>query len=336
MKKIISSILAVATVFTLVGCQSKEKSNTIEIYTPDGAPALGLAKNMYEDTENDNVNYHVVDSQTISTWVSGEKLKADICVLPVNLASKLLGSGETYQMLGTLTHGNLYIISTVDISIETGSDFDVLYGGNVGVIQLANVPGLTFQSILKSNGIKYTVSTGTKVENDGVGLMAVDPANVVPMSADANTFIVAEPMATTKVKATSESSKPFRIVGDLQKLYGGEKGYPQAVVVAKKSLISKNPDFVNGFISTLSENQSWLDTVEVETVCDTIAKYLTSGLKPSLTVNNLDKTVISRCNVWYEPMKDCKEDVVNILNNFMAIQTNSANAVSDKFFYLGK
>ena len=70
---------------------------------PDGAPALAMAQLMV--SESDTESYHVVDSSTIQTYVTGENPKADLCILPLNLASKLLGTGETYQMLGTVTHG---------------------------------------------------------------------------------------------------------------------------------------------------------------------------------------------------------------------------------------
>ena len=68
----------------------------VQVYMPDGAPALALAKLMNEG--GTDAEYHVVDSSTIQVYVTGDAPAADVCVLPVNLASKLLGTGEEYQM----------------------------------------------------------------------------------------------------------------------------------------------------------------------------------------------------------------------------------------------
>ena len=130
----------------------------ISVYAPDGAPALGLAKLM---ATNETVNcaeieYNVVNATTIQTFVTGATPKADVCVLPVNLAVKLLGSGEKYTMLGTLTHGNLFIVSNGGKTI-TKQNISSLRGKTVGVVNLAQVPGLTLKTILKDNGIDFEV-----------------------------------------------------------------------------------------------------------------------------------------------------------------------------------
>lgn len=132
---------------------SSFNSRKISVYAPDGAPALGLAKLMSEN-KIDGVDYEIVNANTIQTYVSGAAPKADICVLPVNLAVKLLGDGTKYKLLGTLTHGNLYMLSDSQTQI-TVSNLSLLKGKRVGVVNLAAVPGLTFKLILKNNGIDY-------------------------------------------------------------------------------------------------------------------------------------------------------------------------------------
>lgn len=131
----------------------------ISVYAPDGAPALALAGLMAGKVGTDGfaqkVNYNIVDATTINTYVTGEA-KADICVLPVNLASNLLGTGEKYTMLGTVTHGNLYILSAKTAEKLTTENLSSLRGKTVGVVNLAAVPGLTFKLILNKNNIAYS------------------------------------------------------------------------------------------------------------------------------------------------------------------------------------
>lgn len=134
-----------------------EYEGKVKVYAPDGAPALGLAKLMAEDIsfgEKVEMQYSIVDASLIQTFVAGANPAADICVLPVNLAVKLLGTGERYKLLGTLTHGNLYLLSKDGTKI-TSENLSDLKGKTVGVINLAAVPGLTFKLILKNNGIDY-------------------------------------------------------------------------------------------------------------------------------------------------------------------------------------
>ena len=133
-----------------------EYTQKISVYAPDGAPALGLAKLMAEDGW-DNIEYHIVDPGTVQTLVGGASPKADVCVLPVNVAVKLLGNAQNYKLIGTLTHGNLYLLSKNNTKITTDSIKD-LKGKTVGVINLAQVPGLTFKLILKNYGIEFTES----------------------------------------------------------------------------------------------------------------------------------------------------------------------------------
>ena len=111
-KRIVSFIMScLLLLLGLCGCHMPSKEE-VDVYMPDGAPALALAYAMAKDTKEDGVTYRVVAAESIAAYVSGkeEEKNADLCVLPVNLAAKLLGNGERYQMLGVVTHGNLFLL----------------------------------------------------------------------------------------------------------------------------------------------------------------------------------------------------------------------------------
>lgn len=130
-------------------------SKQYKVFMPDGAPALSLAQLMKNDTDVYNgatFNYTVVAADTIGARVRGGD--ADVCVLPSNAASKLLGDGETYQMLGTVTNGNLFLLSKNQTKINS-VNVNSLRGKTVGVVNLANVPGLVFKAVLNDNNVKY-------------------------------------------------------------------------------------------------------------------------------------------------------------------------------------
>lgn len=132
----------------------------ISVYAPDGAPALVLAGLMAGEISTasvaQNINYNIVNASTIQAFVTGSNPVADICVLPVNLASNLLGSAENYTMLGTVTHGNLFILSANSSEQITVYNLSELKGKTVGVVNLAAVPGLTFKLVLNKYGIQYS------------------------------------------------------------------------------------------------------------------------------------------------------------------------------------
>ncbi|MDE6690757.1 MAG: hypothetical protein K2K04_02190, partial [Clostridia bacterium] len=73
-----------------------------------------------------------------------------------NAAAKLLGSGSRYQLLGGVTHGNLFIISSDGTPVTADNLARKLEGKKVGVVNLSAVPGLTFKMILNKYNVKYT------------------------------------------------------------------------------------------------------------------------------------------------------------------------------------
>lgn len=171
----------------------------VTVYSPDGAPALALAEMIKENSEI--VSYHVVAASTIQTYVKNadESENADFCIMPVNAAAKLLGNGEKYQMLGTVTHGNLFILSSGKTDdFKDGEALKALIGKQVGVIQLQNVPGMVFKMILNQNKIAWQeVKNEGEIAADKVNLAAIDETQV---GADGRyaAFVVAEPLATLR------------------------------------------------------------------------------------------------------------------------------------------
>ena len=152
MKRKISIVLAsllFAVGFAACGAEKEEKE--ITVYMPDGAPALAFAKLMHDENKlgKDDLAYTVVSANNIGGVVANGTATA--ALMPINAASKLCGTGDRYKILSVNTHGNLYVLSK-----QTPDGIDSLKGKKVGVINLANVPGLTFKAILKKNEITYT------------------------------------------------------------------------------------------------------------------------------------------------------------------------------------
>lgn len=326
-----SAVLGIACAVGAAGCG--KDSGKIKVFAPDGAPALSLYALSGEEYADFTVS--VVNASTITNYVTGRSPKADFAILPVNSAVKELGDGKFYRMLGTVTHGNLFILkkATGEL-IETSDDLSKLVGKTVGVINLANVPGLTFKTILTENGIEFKeLKDGAAPVDDMVNLISVDAENVLPSNTTCDYFVAPEPAVSTKVKATEGK---LSVAGSLQTLYGGENGYPQAVAVAKVSVISKNKAIIDKFLTALEEASGLLlsESVTAEEVVATVSGWLVGDLKPTFTSANLSKAVIENCGISFVPSQSCKEEVSAYMQKVNALSDNAFGTPADKFFEL--
>ena len=337
MKKFLATAIALtigaaACVFT--ACTGENDDGTYTVYAPDGAPALALANAVNED--DDRYDFRIVASNAITAQVQGEEPAADFCILPVNVAAKLLGKGETYQMLGTVTNGNMYLLTTGDNPGITTDNLSTLVGKTVGVVQLNNVPGLTFQAVLSRNDIDYQI-LGNDVEaaSDKVNLQAFADASTVAPASGCDYYLCPEPAATGKINGTASSANPFKLAGSLQTLYDGENGYPQAVLVAKTSVIEEAKSVVDTFITYMEGSADFLASASAADVVALLEDCYTEGMTPSLNANNLNATVIANCSVYFTAAQDCKSRVNAFLAELIDLNAEFTSAVSDSFYYAG-
>lgn len=328
MKRKISILLA-GTLFAVgfaAGC--KKESGDITVYMPDGAPALALAQLMAEDTKEDGVSYNVVPATMIAskvTYKDNEK-NADLCVMPVTAASKLLGSGEKYMMLGTVTHGNLYLIAKE--GEYTAENLSSLIGKRVGVLQINEVPGLTFKATLNKYDIPWKELTNEgSVADDKVNLIAITGPDAVG-TIEADCFMIAEPAATAQAK------KGYSIVGNLQTLYGGENGYPQAVLVAKKSLVEEKTEWVKEFVSKVEGSATWLATASGEEIVSAVSAHMEDkDMATSLKAPLLSSAVLGRCGVSFTYAATCTAEVEGFLTGLLAVNGNAAAIPAQGFYW---
>ena len=335
MKKFLAVVLAVCTLafgaFAVAACSNDD--DAIDVYAPDGAPALVLAQLMSEEMQFDEkVNYHVVNASTIDTYVTGEDLRAELCVLPVNAAAAKLGSGENYTMLGTVTHGNIYIVSNTEKTELTRENLATqLEGKVVGCIQLQNFVGFALQIVLNNLDIDYTIIEDVEQPAaSGVSIVNIaKPAEQITGTATYDYMVAAEPVVSTKTGAI----ETLEIVGDLQELYGAG-GYPQAVLVAKNDLIENNAAFVEKFIAAVEANAAWLlnEQTSAETIVNAVSSHLPENSTPTFTAQNLTKTVIQNCAVRFESAASGKDRVKEFLSEITSVNNVQFN-ISDSFFY---
>ena len=163
MKKYISIILLVVlTMVVLVGCspgkdnpKNKELSvvKQVKVAVPDGLPAVAIAKLANENPEIKE-GYETVYSiektpEAISTRVM--KKDADIAIVPSNMAAIAYNKTSSYNIVGTVGMGSLYLVSTENIK-----DYSDLVGKEVGCTGKGLTPDITIKSLLLQKDINYS------------------------------------------------------------------------------------------------------------------------------------------------------------------------------------
>lgn len=318
---ILTLIFSIATLF--VGCNPPA---TVSIYAPDGAPALALSTVIKKNFENTEIC--IVSADKIGALVSGKDKKADICILPINMASKLIGNGEDYKTLGTITHGNFYFLSKTETVIDQDNP-SALIGKIIGVMQLANVPGLTLQSVLTDSEIAYTIiQDSSEKEQNKVNLMAINKIETARTDIDA--FLIPSPQADGIERTTD-----LKFVGSLGELYG-DFGFPQAVVVVKNQVLEENLLFVKEFIKQLESVESYLKEENKAEICSLLRSKIESGLTPVFNENNLTSDSIKHANVKFIACKNSKETMKAFIQKLKSVNPNSVGEFSENFFYLGE
>lgn len=328
MKKFVTLLLAlvvsVVGAVMLAGCNGKKYDGKISVYMPDGAPALAFSRLMSENNQLEReVSYNVVAADAIGAFVADGT--ADVALLPVNAASKLCGSGEKYKLAAVNTHGNLFVVGKSE-----AADVNALKGKKVGVVNLANVPGLTFKAILGDKNIAYT-EDAAKATADNVLLVGIAGneigarLNAQDASAALDFVVAPEPAVST----ITGKAPAIKIRLSLQELWG-EGGYPQAVLVIKNEL-AEDKKFVENLLAALDDSAAWLPDHATE-AADAVKAHLSEGLNPSFSAANLTTAVIENCNIRVQKAADAKNEVIAYIDKIKAITPAAVGEIKDGFF----
>lgn len=326
MKRLLALILAslslCLSIFALSGCEKKIEGD-FTFVAPDGAPALSIAKFIHDEENfgtDATFNYKVVSSTEINNAIL--KDKSDLIILPLNAATKLYNAVEdcNYQMISVVTHGNFYVMSKT--ALLSPSD---LVGKVVFVPNPGKVPDWTFKVALKNNDLEYVVSD-VPVENK----VAIKYYNT---PAEFNALLIQNASAVGLVPEPAVSvlkGKGVSVQLDLQKMYDPEKqAYPQAVLLARKDLVSEYPSLVQRIENAFPLNVSWVKENPQSAVNAVKGKFDAT----TLNANVINSSTIDGCKIFWQSAKDAKSDVSGYIQNIRSIDQTSSNLVNEGFFF---
>ena len=198
-----------------------------------------------------------------------------------------------------------------------------LKGRVVCSIGQGQVPDLVFRSILKQAGVPYK-SPVNSAESDVVGLSYANDGPTVIAGLNKGTYkygVLGEPAATNALGKVEGTNVMF----DLQELYGElkgtAKGFPQAVLVVKKSFYEAHPAYVKAFVEAFSAGVKWAETNASEAL---------TALKGagSTQIAALSNEIAKNCNLGFKAATAAKQEILTFYEDINGVYDESAGETS--------
>lgn len=340
MKKFVAVMLAVLTLavgfVTFAACKDDKKPQgggenvTVNVYLPDGTPALALAKAMTEgvSAEGYDVDFKIIAAGDIGKVFAATN--ADLAIMPTIGAATNYKKGVGIQLVSTNVFGNLYIVG-VNAPKEEVSLAD-LKGKTVMTTAATTIQ--LFEYLLKENNIKYVEGDAADKESDTVYLKSYDDGSQITQALAAAGSgeaygVLGEPQVTVCQSKVSAAKILVDFQAEWEKLTSFD-GYPQASLIVKKSFAEANGAFVNAFAAALESNAAWLASADniakfkaaLVSYNETHSDYQTTLANAALTVDT-----VARCNLGYQSAADVKTSVKDYIKRL------SGTDLDDGFFY---
>ena len=227
---------------------SDEKA-TVKFIFPEGLPALSVL-GMYSENKQfeDNVNIEYEKAATAET-LTGSLLTEDdniIAIVPSSLAAQLYNKNMGYKILGTVSWGSLYLVSSENIS-----GLEDLKNKKTGIIGRGQTPDIVFRNILSKNNIDAE-SLDLEYFSSGTELASALAAGKI------KTAVLSEPAASILMKKNTDVKMILSLNEEWKKLYSNKYGFPQATLIAKEGVLKKYPDIAKKLALELEEQNKWL------------------------------------------------------------------------------
>lgn len=344
MKKILAVILAALTLafgaFIFAACDdASDKTPSgggaqdveVEVYLPDGTPALALAKVITEGVEIEgySANFHIIAAADIGKVFASTD--ADLAIMPTIGAATNYNNGMGIQLVSTNVFGNLFIVGVNG----TADSFADLKGKTVMTTAATTIE--LFQYLLNANDIKNVVCApdGTP-DADTVYLVSYDGGNQIIQNlklAETNKTeaygVLGEPQVTMCQTNVPSASIAIDFQAEWKTLTSYE-GYPQASLIARNTFVSEHVDFVEAFATALEDNGTWLaQESNIQAFQNALKEYNeTADYQTTLAGAKLTVDTVKRCNLDFQMASEVKASVIDYIGRL-----NSAITLQDNFFF---
>ncbi len=297
MKKILNFIAVIITVILMISCNQGNNSITNEeinatLISPDGLPSIAISKLITDNSKIENITLESSIEKTTDLLLSElMKGKADLAIVPSNLALQAYKKDLGYKVAATIGWGSLYLVSTEEISNISELEGCEVYNTGKGL-----TPDIVFKNILSKNN----------VNEDNINFSYVGAASeLAPLliSEQAKYAVVPEPVLSTVMAKNSDIKIILSLNDEWIKANNVENGYPQSTLLIKEEFYNKIKDtnVYDKLIEAFNESEKWgIDNPQLASEkCEELG----------ITVNkDVINESIKNSNLKFTKIEDSKEE----------------------------
>lgn len=323
--------LIVGLLFTsllLGGCSAWDKayeqagSASFTVASITGPAALGFVKAMEPSINTqvrlgDTVQYSFEEDEE-AIYAQLLEGKADMVVVPTEMAAKLYREGAGYQLAAVNTGGYLYLLSA-DESISAVSD---LRGKAITIIREQSAADIVFRELLTQAGIDPV--------NDLTLTYAASAETVMENVENSDLIVLAEPWVTDLLDENSDFSIALDIQEEWTRINEDEMPLPLTCLIVKKEIPVDRAEEWDLFVADYQDSIEWVNSNPAETA------DLLDDHEVGITKEQAEG-VISRSNLEYLDATNAKSAVEKYLNLFLEANPDAiGGSMPDTEFYLEK
>lgn len=285
MIKITKKIFPLLTAYTLIFTAAYAKLETAKFVVPGGLPEMTITEMKKESTVDSTKMNYIVEKNSDSLINSILKNEPDFAVVPSNLAEKINENKLDYYLLGTVGWGSFYVVG-----YKEAKDIKELNGKKIVMNGKGLTPDLVTKNIFKKSGVKEA----------NVDYLA-SPAEVSMflLSKKYEYAILPEPNVTQVLEKNKDLKVLFNMNDEWKKVEKNKLGYPQSIIIVKKSVYDKEKESVDKIINRYKES----------------IDYLVKNSKADIYKTwNLNDKSIERLNINFKNAKETKEEYKQYMN----------------------
>lgn len=262
----------------------------LSVLAPYGAPSLSLIPVIKDDLA------------TVTTVSGPDPLMAgfvqpdseyDVIIAATNLGVKLHDKGKSpYKLLDVVSWGNLYVVAEDENALNEA--------GEMACFGEMATPGLVFKKLF------------TEVTPNVTWYASVADARAALLSGNANCALLAQPAAAATIAKGKEQGKDFKIIANLQEMWGDGEGYPQAGIFVNEDRYNENSEPYDNLVKYMKDYMG--KDFDASAVVADVEKCNPEvfGLQKAGIVGKTYQDM----GLKIVPAKDCEEEIKTFLDVF--------------------